>query len=79
MLSVISVGLGEIVGIVVFLLICGAVLGLLYYLINLAESTFGGPPLFFKVVRFAFIVLVVLLMIGLLLHLAGVPFINIHA
>lgn len=79
MLAIIDVSISWIVSAIVFLLLGGAVLGLVWFLIGYAEKQFGGPPLFYSVVRFVFVFLVVLLLIGLLLHLMGSPIVNIHA
>lgn len=76
--GVIEVSVSWIVSAIVFLLLGGAVLGLVWFLIGYAEQSFGGPPMFYKVIRFVFIFLVVLLLIGLLLHLMGASFINVH-
>lgn len=61
------VSLSGIVLIVVYLLIAAAVCGLLYWLIGFCESSLGGPPQIYAVIRVIFVVLVVLLLIGLLL------------
>lgn len=68
------VSLTAIVHVVVYLLICAAVLGLLWWLIGFCERTLGGPPLIYNVIRVVFVVLLVLLLIGLLLSFAnGTP------
>ena len=71
--------LSTIVYIVVGLIIAVIVLGLLWWLIGYAEKTFTGiPPIAFKVVRFVFVALVVLFLIGLLLNLLGVPVVRLR-
>jgi hypothetical protein len=58
---------------VVFLLVCGAVFGLLLWLIDYVSRAFPSEPmaLFAKVARVALVVLAVLLLIAMLLQLAG--------
>ncbi len=75
MYAAIVLSLETVVELVVFLIIAGAVLGLLYYLIYFVESQFPSPPmaLFCKVARVALVILAVLVLIGMLLSFAGHP------
>ena len=61
------ISLSGLVSVIVYLLIAAAVLALLWFLVNYAERTFGGPPMVYAVIRFVFVALVVLLLIALLL------------
>jgi hypothetical protein len=70
------IGIETIVYYIVFLLVAGLILGLLWWLIGYCESVFPGMPLFFKAIRVVFVILVVLLCISLLLGLAGHPVIR---
>lgn len=64
------ISLTGLVTVVVYLLICAAVLGLLWWLIAFCERQLGGPSQVYTVIRVIFAVLVVLLLIGLLLSFA---------
>ena len=66
----------QLVMFIVYLLVGGLVLGLLWWLIGYVESQGWGPPVFFKLVRVIFVILVVLLAISLLLGFAGHPIIR---
>jgi len=72
------IALADLVYIIVGLLIGGLVLGLLWWLIGYCEAQFPGFPLLFKVIRIVFVILVVLLLIGLLLNMAGVPVVRVN-
>lgn len=65
------ISLSAAVTIILYLLACGLVFGLLYYLILYCEREFPGMPLFFKVARIALVFLAVLVIIGVLVHVAG--------
>lgn len=62
---------------VLYMLIAGAVIGILWGLINYFERNFPGSPMPFKYVRMAFVVLLALFVIGILLSLLGVPIIQL--
>jgi uncharacterized protein YneF (UPF0154 family) len=70
------ISLSQIVMWIVYLLLGGVALGLLWFLIGYIERELGGPPIFYKVVRVIFVVLVVLLCISLLLGFAGHPLVR---
>lgn len=67
------IGIDTLVYFVVGALVVALIIGLLYYLILFCEKEFPSFPLVFKVVRVAFVVLVILLLISFLLHLLGFP------
>ena len=77
MFAVIQITLAQIVGVVLFILIAAAVLGLLWFLIGYIQSQFGGPEIIYKVCRVVMMVMVVVMLICLLLNLAGEPLIKI--
>lgn len=56
---------------ILYLLVCGLVFGLLYWLIVYCEREFPGFPLFFKLARIALVFVAVLVIIGLLIHVVG--------
>ena len=70
------IGIDAIVYTVVYLLIAGLILSLLYFLIQYCESQGFGPLVVFKVIRLVFVILVVLLAISLLLNLIGYPIVR---
>lgn len=70
------IALETLVGAVVFMLIGALVLGLLWWLIGYVEAQGLGPPVMFKVIRVVFVILVVLVLIGVLMQLAGRPLIR---
>lgn len=70
------IDLATVVWLVVYLLIAGAVFGLLIFLINYVASQFPSEPmnLFAKVARIALVVLAVLILIGVLVSIvSGTP------
>ncbi len=73
------IDLSTVVWVVVYLLVAGAVFGLLFFLINYIAKQFPGPAmdLFAKVARILLIVLAVLVLIGLLVSfISGQPLIR---
>lgn len=73
------IDISTVVWVVVYLLVCGAVFGLLFFLINYVASQFPGPgmDLFAKAARIILIVLAVLVLIGLLVSFAtGTPIVR---
>ncbi len=65
------ISLSVAVNIIVYLLIAGAVFGLLLFLINYVGSQFGGAEPFIKVARIILMILAVLVLIGILVSLVG--------
>lgn len=68
------IDLQQIVGIVLYILVAGAIFGLLYYLCNYFERKFPGNEtvkLFVNVAEIFLVVLAVLVIIGILLSLVG--------
>lgn len=67
------IDLSNVVWVVVYLLIAGAVFGLLFFLINYIASQFPSEPmnLFAKIARILLVVLAVLVLIGVLVSLIG--------
>lgn len=72
------IAIGDIVWAVVYMLIGGLVLGLLWWLISYIERQGVGPPVVFKVIRVIFVILVVLLLISILLGLLGFPIVRLR-
>jgi hypothetical protein len=66
------IGIEDIVRVVLFILVVGAIAGLLWFLIGYAERN-GVPAPFCRVARVIMVVLGVLLLIGILLSLIGHP------
>jgi hypothetical protein len=60
---------------VVYLMVAGLILALLYYLVNFVAAQFPGPgaDLFARVARVVLVVVAVLVLIDLLLGLVGRP------
>lgn len=68
------IDLEAVVWIVLKLLGCGAVLGILWFLINYIEDKFPSYPLFWKVIRVVFVLLVCLLAIFIIISfINGTP------
>lgn len=67
------IDLQHVVGVVLLLLIAGAVFGLLFYLVNYVGGMFPGEggQIFVKFAKIILVVLAVLFMIGILLSLVG--------
>lgn len=63
----------SVVWLFLFLLGCGLVFGLLYYLVGYIESQFPDMPLLYKACRILLVVLAVLLLISVILDLMGHP------
>ena len=70
------IGIETLVWVVIYMLIGGLVLGLLWWLIGYVESQGLGPPVMFKVIRVIFAILVVLVLISILLGLSGYPIVR---
>jgi hypothetical protein len=69
------IGIDQLVYVVLFILVVGAIAGLLYWLIGYAESQ-GMPAPFGKIARIVLVVFLVLVAIGILLSLIGRPIIR---
>lgn len=70
------IDLTAVVWVVVYLIIAGAVFGLLFWLTYFIESQFPSPPMvmFGKVARVVLVVLAVLVLIGILVSMiSGTP------
>ncbi len=70
------IDLNTVIFVVLYLLIAGAVFGLLFLLINYVESQFASPPMamFCKVARVFLVILAVLVLIGMLVSMiSGTP------
>ncbi len=67
------VDLQQVVGIVLYILVVGAVFGLLFFLVNYVGGMFPGEgsALFVKLAKLVLIVLAVLVVIGILLGMVG--------
>lgn len=65
------IDLRTIVYLFLFLLGCGAVFGLLFYLVHYIEREFPSNPLFFKAARIFLVVAAVLVLIGVILDFMG--------
>ena len=65
----------------VFAALVGAgIIALLWFAITYAESKFGGPPMFWNVIKVVFVLLIVFILINFLLELMGAtPIIRIRA
>jgi hypothetical protein len=60
-----------------FLLGCGAIFALLYYLVTYCEREFpGAPSLVWKALRILLVIGAVLVLIGIILHLMGHPLVT---
>ena len=69
------INLQEVVGVVLLLLIAGAVFGLLFWLVSYVGGVFPGEggQLFVRVAKVVLVVLTVLFLIGILISLVGGP------
>ena len=72
MFAVFTITLAGLVSLIVYLLIAGCVIGLLFYLIQVVPF----PEPYKGWIRIVLTVLVVLFIIGVLLNLAGVPIVQ---
>lgn len=67
------IAIETLVWVFLFLLGCGAIGGLLFYLVTYLEREFPGYPLFFKAARILLVVMAVLVLVFLILDLMGHP------
>ncbi len=72
-----QVGIETIVYFVFGAIIIVAILGLLWWLIGYCEGKFPGLPLAWTILRVAFVILVVFLLISILLGLLGHPIVRL--
>lgn len=70
------IGIDTLVTVIVYLLIGGLILGLLWWLITYVEAQGIGPPILFKIIRVVFVILVVLVLISVLMSLIGHPLVR---
>lgn len=62
---------------VVYAIGAGAIVGLLWFLITYVEGQFPGFPMFWKVVRCVFVVIVVIVLCFVILAFMGQPVIKL--
>ena len=74
MLGAFTITLAGLVGLIVYLLIAGCIIGLLFYLIHVVPV----PEPYKGWIRIVLTVLVVLFIIGVLLNMAGVPIVQLR-
>ena len=67
------VGIDTLIYTVFGMLVLALICGLLWWLISYCEAQFPVAPLVFKIVRIAFVFMIVLVLISFLLHLLGFP------
>jgi hypothetical protein len=63
---------------IIYLLGCGAIFGLLLYLVNYVEQNFPMMQPFAKFARIALVVLAILVLIGIILAVMGHPIVRVQ-
>ncbi len=72
-----SVSIETVVTFVLYLLGCGLIFALLFYLINYVEGNFPDVAMFAKFARIGLVILAVLVLIGVILAFMGHPIVQL--
>jgi uncharacterized membrane protein len=73
-----DISLEMVVKVVIYLIVAGAIFGLLYWLIGYCEREFPMVQPFAKVARILLMIFAVLIVIALLLSFIGHPIVTLH-